>query len=171
MVLATPVLPPEKSEQAKAGRLVPGGVGGVTGGAEMRGAEALAAPVPPGVIAALGASTGPQAVRIEITSRARPARTGQWYGRGRPEVRRGGGTGRRVGLKNRCPQGRPGSTPGLGTTAVERDRPVWGFGLHTPPHSWGGVRRSRTEGPERIRPAPAPPSGEEKLRRGRHDSR
>src|SRR5437016_6912782 len=120
MVLATPVLPPEKSEQAKAGRLVPGGVGGVTGGAEMRGAEALAAPVPRGVIAALGASTGPQAVRIEITSRARPARTGQWYGRGRPEVRRGGGTGRRVGLKNRCPQGRPGSTPGLGTTAVER---------------------------------------------------
>src|SRR6267378_4428127 len=120
MVLATPVLPPEKSEQANAGRLVPGGVGGVTGGLDIRGPEALAAPVSPGVTAALGASSGPQAVRIEITRTARPTRTGQWYGRGRPEVRRGGGTGRRVGLKNRCPQGRAGSTPALGTTAVER---------------------------------------------------
>src|SRR2546422_9848889 len=115
------------SEQAKAGRLVPGGVGGVTGGAEMRGAEALAAPVPPGVTAALGVSCGPQAVRIEITRTARPARPGQWYGRGRPEVGRGGGTGRRAGLKHRCPRGSAGSAHALGTTAVQRGRPVWGF--------------------------------------------
>src|SRR5258708_36521277 len=45
-------------------------------------------------------------------------RTPQWYGRGSP-VRRGGGTGRRVGLKNRCPQGRASSTLALGTKAPE----------------------------------------------------
>src|SRR5438067_12513873 len=83
----------------------------------MRGPEALAAPVAPGVTDAVWASCGPQAVRIEITSSASPARTGQWYGRDPSGVRRGGGTGRRVGLKNRCPQGRAGSTPALGTIA------------------------------------------------------
>src|SRR6266550_7329397 len=85
----------------------------------MRGPEALAAPVPLGVTDAVWASCGPQAVRIEIASSTSPARTGQWYGRDPSGVRRGGGTGRRVGLKNRCPQGRPGSTPGLGTTRFQ----------------------------------------------------
>src|SRR2546430_11791975 len=145
MVLATPVLPPEKSVQAKSGRLVPGGVGGATGGWEMRGPEALAAPVAPGVTDAVWASCGPQAVRIEITSSASPARTGQWYGRDPSGVRRGGGTGRRVGLKNRCPQGRAGSTPALGTTAgrtrplAEGGRARGGFpGALPPPASPGG---------------------------------
>src|SRR5438132_821945 len=49
MLLATPVLPPEASAHANAGRLVPGGVGGLTGGAEMRGPDAEAAPVAAGV--------------------------------------------------------------------------------------------------------------------------
>src|SRR3989454_3962500 len=147
---------------------VPGGVGGVTGGWEMRGPEALKAPVSPGVTAALGASSGPQAVRIEITRTARPTRTGQWYGRGRPEVRRGGGTGRRVGLKNRCPQGRAGSTPALGTTAVERDRPFCGFGLHTLLPIYGEVSG---EAGRRGRRAPFPVSGEGKVGSGGHYSR
>ena len=82
IVLATPVLPPEASEQAKSGRFVPGGVGGVTGAGAMRGAEALATPVPPpGETAAEGSIEGPQAPRIEITSAANVRRTGQWYGR------------------------------------------------------------------------------------------
>src|SRR2546428_10188379 len=133
----------------------------------MRGAEALAAPVPPGVTAALGVSSGPQAVRIEITSRARPARTGQWYGRGRPDVRRGGGTGRRVGLKNRCPQGRAGSTPALGTTAVKRDRPRRGFGLHPRLPSHG---EASGEAGRRGRPAAFPGSGAGKVGGGGDDS-
>src|SRR5438270_5062450 len=116
---------------------VPGGVGGVTGAEEMRGPEALKAPVSPGVTAALGVRFGPQAVRIEITRTARPTRTGQWYGRGRPEVRRGGGTGRRVGLKNRCPQGRPGSTPGLGTTPMERTPAAGGLRGEASFHGFG----------------------------------
>src|SRR5438132_1687694 len=66
----------------------------------------------------LGASEGPQAVKIEIRTAAIVVRTGQWYGRGPLAQRRGGGTGRRVGLKNRCPQGRAGSTPALGTMPV-----------------------------------------------------
>src|SRR5213594_3943072 len=107
IVLATPVLPPEASEQAKSGRFVPGGVGGVT--------------------AADGSIEGPQAPRIEIRMAANVRRTGQWYGREpsdeRSRSRRGGGTGRRVGLKNRCPQGRAGSTPALGTTPRFND---WG---------------------------------------------
>ena len=113
------MLPPERSAHAKAGKFVPGGVGGMTGGCEMRGPEALTATAsPPGLTDALGEIAGPQAARIESSSRARPVRTGQWYGRGPSVVRRGGGTGRRVGLKNRCPQGRAGSTPALGTMQV-----------------------------------------------------
>src|ERR671937_1234740 len=80
IALATPVLPPEASAQAKSGSVVPVGLGD-TGGAETRGPEALAAPVPAGVTAAEGARLGPQATRIEIKTRPRPIRTGQWYGR------------------------------------------------------------------------------------------
>ena len=83
IVLATPVLPPDASAHAKAGRVSPGGVGGVTGGGAMRGPEEPPdVPAAPGVTAALGASEGPHAVRIEISTSTRPIRTGQWYGRG-----------------------------------------------------------------------------------------
>ena len=75
--MATPVLPPEASAHANAGRLVPGGVGGLTGGAEMRGPDAEAAPVAAGVTAALGASSGPQAVKTEIKTAIRPHLTGR----------------------------------------------------------------------------------------------
>src|SRR5438128_3624260 len=121
IVLATPVVPPDASAQAKAGRLVPGGVG-ETGGAEIRGPDAFAAFVPLESLAALGVSSAPQADSIASTRTARPIRIGQWYGRSPSRVRRGGGTGRRVGLKNRCPQGRAGSTPARGTTPVEDDQ-------------------------------------------------
>src|SRR5579859_2140039 len=116
MVLATPVLPPDASAQAKSGMLVPGGAGGGIGGASILGAEAVL-PGLDGLTAALGARAGPQAVRSTIKQRIGVRRTVQWYGRCSPE-RRGGGTGRRVGLKNRCPQGRASSTLALGTTQV-----------------------------------------------------
>src|ERR1043165_611742 len=81
ITLATPVLPPAASAHAKAGRLVPGGVGGVTGGAEMRGAEARVPTVPSGLTFALGVRSGPQAatteIRIEIENAARPPFTGR----------------------------------------------------------------------------------------------
>src|SRR5690348_10443146 len=121
MVLATPVLPPEASAHEKSGRLVAGGVGGVTGGFAMRGPEASLGPTPLGDSAAEGVTFGPQPATSTSRARASARRTGQWYGRCPLEygfwARRGGGTGRRVGLKNRCPQGRAGSTPALGTTA------------------------------------------------------
>jgi hypothetical protein len=66
MALATPVLPPEASEQAKSGRLVPGGTGGAIGGVEILGGDALVfvAALSLGVTAALGVNEGPQAHRI-----------------------------------------------------------------------------------------------------------
>src|SRR5437868_15005660 len=77
IVFATPVFPPEASAQAKAGTLVPGGVGGVTGGWEMRGPDAMAAVdwPPPGLTAALGVSWGPQAARIASRAAATAIRT------------------------------------------------------------------------------------------------
>src|ERR1700680_3352632 len=72
--------------------------------------EAFAVPGP--VDAAEGP---PQPARIRARPRIAAVRTGQWYCRAPLRLRRGGGTGRRVGLKNRCPQGRSGSTPDLGT--------------------------------------------------------
>jgi hypothetical protein len=66
MVLATPVLPPAASAQAKSGRLVPGGAGAGMGGASMRGAEAVVPTLGPGLTEALGVKAGPQAVRSNI---------------------------------------------------------------------------------------------------------
>ena len=62
---------------ANAGSLVPGGVGGVTGGGEILGPEAKAAPLPVGVTAALGASSGPQALKSKIKTAIRPHLTGR----------------------------------------------------------------------------------------------
>src|SRR5689334_6953409 len=77
ITLATPVLPPAASAQAKAGRLVPGGEGGVTGGGEMRGAEATLELVPSGLTFALGVRSGPQAVASKIKTAQRPHLTGR----------------------------------------------------------------------------------------------
>src|SRR4029077_9107272 len=96
MVLATPVLPPAASAQAKAGRGVPGGVGGLIGGSEVLGPETIVvAGVSVGLATALGPRLGPQAVRIEIKRAVKAKRIGQWYGREPPVVRRGGGTDRK----------------------------------------------------------------------------
>src|SRR5207248_5478756 len=142
--------------------LLPGGVGGVTGGGEILGAEATPGPGAFELTEALGASEGPQAVKIEIRTAAIVVRTGQWYGRGPLAQRRGGGTGRRVGLKNRCPQGRAGSTPALGTMPVlngldrhkvasrrRRSKPVGGHAISSRARAvargadWGGGGRDR----------------------------
>src|ERR1700680_5081809 len=70
-----------------------------------------------GVTVAVEAVDGkPQPARTTASPRIAAVLTGQWYCRAPLRPRRGGGTGRRVGLKNRCPQGRSGSTPDLGTT-------------------------------------------------------
>src|SRR5215831_1781549 len=102
IVFATPVFPPEASAQTNGGRLEPGGVGGVVGGAAIRGADARVPPFAVGVTEPVGSSDGPHAIRIETNTRVNAVRTDQWYGRSPPEhwsgERRGGGTGRRVGL-------------------------------------------------------------------------
>src|ERR1700737_4379748 len=74
VTLATPVLPPPKSAQAKAGRLMLGGVGGVTGGGEIRGAEAIVAGEGETVASAAGVVGGPIWTHPTI-SRHRPAAT------------------------------------------------------------------------------------------------
>ena len=80
-MLATPVLPPPVSAHANAGRLVPGAVGGVTGGCENRGPEA--AELADGVVAwlAVGFPGGPTwthaAARIRQSPAATVSRTGE----------------------------------------------------------------------------------------------
>lgn len=129
IALATPVLPPDASAHANAGRLLPGGWGGVTGGCSMRGAEALLPATASGLTADVGVRAGPHAASARMRKRIGATRTAQWYGRDSSTGRRGGGTGRRVGLKNRCPQGRAGSTPALGTSCTADSTPGTVIGL------------------------------------------
>src|SRR6266545_2152004 len=110
MTLATPVLPPVASLQAKGGRLVVGGAGWA------RAVDRAGAKLRP---------AGGQR-RDQNQAQGDSHRPMVWSRPSGP--RRGGGTGRRVGLKNRCPQGRAGSTPALGTrlpSTVWADRYVW----------------------------------------------
>src|ERR1700716_2316780 len=80
VTFATPILPPPESTHANAGRLMLGGVGGVTGGAEIRGAEAIVAGEGEAVVSAAGVLGGPIWTHPP-TSRHRPAarvsRTGE----------------------------------------------------------------------------------------------
>src|SRR4030081_3623051 len=96
--------------------LVPGGGAGVMGAirdAEAAGTGSLLLPAT-GVADAVGPAS-PHEARIMDRPNSAAVRIAQWYCRAPLRLRRGGGTGRRVGLKNRCPQGRAGSTPALGT--------------------------------------------------------
>src|ERR1700693_2862559 len=115
--LAVPVTPPLASAHWKAATLA-GGCGGLTGGGVILGADARCGGVL--VVPATGVVEGrapvsPHALKSMQRPRIAAIRIGQWYCRAPLRPRRGGGTGRRVGLKNRCPQGRSGSTPDLGT--------------------------------------------------------
>jgi len=81
LTLATPVLPPPESAQANAGRLLPGAVGGVTGGCEYLGPEAAELAAGEVVWLAAGFPGGPTWTHPAASSRQSPAaavsRTGE----------------------------------------------------------------------------------------------
>src|SRR6185503_8782124 len=116
VTLAAPVVPPPALAQAKAGRLEPGGVGGVTGGGVIRGAEAAVLGDPPVVLAAGVGEAVPMGRQAPSKSGSRAAaadrRIGEWYCRG---PRRGGGmadasvskTDVRKGVRVRLPLSAP----------------------------------------------------------------
>ena len=95
---ATPAVPPLAFAQAKAGRFEPGGVGGVTGGAEIRGPEATETGLREGGLPALGGAPSPQALRARSRHRRTAGFTPQWCV---------ADVARRVGLRLRPAAARP----------------------------------------------------------------
>src|SRR2546428_9940387 len=81
VTFALPAVPPLTSAHLKAGRLEPGGVGGVTDGGVILAADAAwpgVVVVPAtGVVAAIGLPS-PHEARLTHKARAAAGRTGQW---------------------------------------------------------------------------------------------